>query len=72
MNPKSLVHEIERMRKEIAPYRENYPSFYKDMIGHLNNMCVRLLLEGKLIKNLDIGYLNDLIITIKYTKKMMN
>ena len=71
MNPKSTVHELERMKKELHQYRESYPGFYHDMMHHINNMSIRLLLEGKLIKNLPLEQLDTLVKMIRYTKRMM-
>ncbi len=54
MNPEKTVHKLDGLLSEIRTYRDTNNQYYKDMMNHLHDMCLRTLLEftGKRIESI--------------------
>ena len=71
MTIQTTIHELTRMLNEIRQYRESYNDYYREMMQHLNDMCLRTLLEPKFQRKIPLEQLSNLIKLVRHTKKMM-
>ncbi len=68
MNPKSTVHELDRLLREIRNYHITMPRYYQAMMGHLHFMCILTWLEfGS--KTMKAETMIDLIKIMKSSKR---